>query len=216
MMSLRLLKLVLVLNCIIVATHAAQTDGRGKKVDDPIDAIYKQAVLYRDGMGDVNQDPSKAKKLFKEVVKQNPKHAGAHHNLGLIAYNLSQYVKAKASFKKAADLGFDASSKFIWRMIIAKEVQASDLERFLAICDFHGYPLPMRRESLEFDYQLITFKNSGHREMEGAMYTQEFSNDGYLSVPIIWVENPEKFKNTGKIVTKLLVVGTQRIMDLKS
>jgi len=97
-----------------------------------------------------------------------------------------------------------------------QEIDVSVKDRFLAICDFHEYPLPMKRKSFEFDYQLIKFNNDGHKEIEGAIYAQEFNNTGYLSAPIIWVENPEKFLSVGTIRTKLLIVGTKRIMDDKS
>lgn len=213
-MYFRLMKFVLLINCVIFASFAAQSDNaRSKKRTENIDATFQRALQYRDGWKDIRQDPVMAKQLFESVIQHDPKHARAIHNLGLIVQKASSYKEAQAHFQTAAKLGIETSQKAIWQMLIAREIEASIKDRFLAICDLHAYPLPLKRETIEFDYQLIAFKNNGHKEMEGAMFAQEFYNAGYLSAPIIWVENPDKFRNTGTILTKLLIVGTQRIMD---
>ncbi len=151
-----------------------------------------------------------AKQLFLEVVAEMPNHAKAFHNLGVLAHDKQAYEEAKDYFVKGADLGLKESSRNIWKMQMDEKISASPKERFLAICDLNNYTLPVDRETFNFNCNMGNCTNTGSMSIGGALYAKTLKNSGYLSFPIIWVENEKEFFNTGQIDTKLLIVGKKK------
>lgn len=183
-----------------------------ESVESSVESAYKMALQYRDGSDGFPKDSAKAEALFKTIVAENPDHAKAFHNLGLLAYNKGSYAEARDYFGKGENLGLKESSRNIWKMQINGKIPASLEERFLAICDLNGYALPVDRANFNFNCKMGKVENTGTMSLGGALYAKTFNNSGYISFPIIWIENEKEYSNTGQINTKLLIVGQKRVI----
>jgi len=176
--------------------------------ENPIESLYKKGLIQRDA-GDLVE----AKGLFMQVVEADNKHTKAMHNLGSIHYKEKDFKNAADWFGKAAQLGFMASQRNLWRMIIAKEINAGKEERFLAVCDLMGYVLPVPRKNLRFNLSINeVFTNSGSMECPSFnICGPKVVNSGTLVANVIWAELEDGFQNTGHVMAKLIVSGTKKV-----
>lgn len=180
----------------------------GSDMTDGVDALYEKGIALRNAA-----NLSEAKECFQKVVTlSGHKHANAMHNVGVILYKEKDYKGAAAQFKAAAELKSMPSQRTLWRMIIAKEIESKIEERFLAICDLNGYLLPLETESLSFNFQTESFKNAGSMSLPSIYSEELFDNTGTITADIIWVENEMGLINLGTVKTKLMIVGTKKVI----
>jgi tetratricopeptide (TPR) repeat protein len=184
---------------------------------DVVEALYKKALGYRDGKDGLPKDPAQAKATFTQIISQYgssypAEYSKSLHNLGNILHDEGLFTEAEDSYRKAASLGLEQSQQNIWKMQITKKISASPEERFFAICDLHKYKFPLEREYFRFGIHKDNLDNAGTLKIgSGGIHYQTIHNSGSLSSPVIWVEQENGLKNSGKITAQLLIVGQKRI-----
>ncbi|MBA4118420.1 MAG: hypothetical protein C0514_05975 [Candidatus Puniceispirillum sp.] len=183
--------------------------------------------MYRDGKDGTPKDVNEAKRLFQEYItrfalpggKPFPELYGkAHHNLGMIAYRRQDYLTAQQHFSEAAAQGIELSKRNILQMRIHGQLPATLEECFLAICDYHGYTLPMPRSAFVFDQALGSIYFGGNANISGnfgvfldAIHLKSASS---IKAPVVWIRNEGGLTGDGRVEAQLLVVGQKKI-DLK-
>lgn len=188
------------------------------------EAVYALALAYRDGKEGHPKDASKAKALFTQYIEMFADPAGApfpelygkaHHNLGTLAYNAGDFSMAAKHYALAAGEGFEASNRNLLSLYIHEQIPATPKERFLAICDYHGYSLPMERAAFRFDYHAPNADGRNSSDMEAGLgmcfKTMQNTAPGVLRAPVIWITQPDGLTGDGRIESHLLVVGQTRI-----
>lgn len=179
-----------------------------KATEGSVDTLYQQAIALRN-----SGDLPGAKGCFMQVVDlSGRKHANALHNVGTILHKEKEYVEAAAFFREAAQLDCKPSQRNLWRMLIAKEIPSTNEERFLAVCGLFGYTFPSPRETFRFNLNTNTFENTGLISMPYIYAAESFKNAGTVLAEIVWVENEKGLVSLGTLSTKLLIVGSKRVI----
>lgn len=198
-------------------TPPEKTDSNGQH-------LYNMALKYRDGKEGFPQDSEKAEQIFYNYLEifgapvvSNPElYAKAHHNLGMLAYKQENYPLAEKHFRVAGDEGFEVSKRNILQMRIHRQLPVTLEESFLALCDYHGYTLPVARDGFRFWTNMSEshIDNSGVMgHGEGGMCLKSAHNFGYglLSAPVIWITQDGGLTGDGRVEAQLLVVGQKKI-----
>lgn len=188
------------------------------------EAVYALALAYRDGKEGHPKDAAKAKALFTQYIEMFADPAGApfpalygkaHHNLGTLAYNAGDFSMAAKHYARAAGEGFEASNRNLLSLRIYEEIPSTPEERFLAICDYHGYSLPVERAAFRFDHCAPNADGSNSSDMGAGLgmcfKTMLNTAPGVLRAPVIWITQSDGLTGDGRVESHLLVVGHTRI-----
>lgn len=178
-----------------------------------VDSLYAQGIAARN-----EKNMAEAKGIFTQVVEVSQgKHAHALHNLGMIAHNEGNFRGAQQFFTQAEAEGFLPSHNNLLRMMVAKKINATPSQRFLALCELNNYELPVPKKGFEFSVSGCNVATVGCVGGILSLHAENsLSNFGlFKGVDVVWVENPAGVKRLGDCSgVKLLIVGAQ-IMNYK-